>query len=275
MKSALDYLIVGHITQDMQTDGRFAPGGTVYYSSRTAQMLGQKAGIVTSINSKVDLSEFKNIEIVSKKSPYNTVFQNQYTPNGRIQFIHNRAYDITFDDIPESWQNTPVIHLGPIAAEVDGKMVTMLKNSFVGLTPQGWLRKWDDSGHVSFSDWENAVNVLPHVDAVVLSIEDVIGDWSFIDRWKKLAKVLVVTLGAQGAVIYFDNQQIRLPAPEVKEIDPTGAGDVFAAAFFIRLFKTKDPVAAGKFAISIASSSVEDHGLKGVKYKNPDSLLVE
>lgn len=186
MESALDYLIVGHITQDMLSDGSFAPGGTVYYSSRTAQILGQKAGIVTSINGTVDLSEFKNIEIVSKKSTHNTVFENQYTPKGRIQFIHNRASDLNINDIPKNWQNAPVIHLGPIAAEVDGKMVTMLQNSFVGLTPQGWLRKWDAKGLVSFSDWENAANVIPHVDAVVLSIEDVIGDWSFIEKWKRL-----------------------------------------------------------------------------------------
>jgi len=106
------------------------------------------------------------------------------------------------------------------------------------------------------------------VDAVVLSIEDVKGDWDLMEKWAKYAKILAVTMGEQGAAIFFKGERIHLAAPRVREIDQTGAGDVFASAFFMRLFHSKDPIAAGKFAVSIASASIEDYGLKAIKYQN-------
>src|SRR5262249_41965156 len=45
-----------------------------------------------------------------------------------------------------------------------------------------------------------------------------------------------------------------LPRPEV---DPTGAGDVFAAAFLIRYQETNDPSEAAAFAACAASCAVE------------------
>jgi sugar/nucleoside kinase (ribokinase family) len=50
-------------------------------------------------------------------------------------------------------------------------------------------------------------------------------------------------------------------------LDATGAGDVFAAAFFVRLHKTRDPWEAARFATLIASRSVTRLGLDGVPTK--------
>ena len=268
MKEPIDYLIIGHITQDKIEEDTYTLGGTVYYASQTAHILGFKAGIVTSIREDVDLSEFEDIPVVRKPSMYSTIFENSYAQRVRIQHIHNQAENLTLNDIPGIWRSTPIIHLGPIAREVDAEIASALKDSFIGITPQGWLRKWDDEGLVSFSDWEDAVNILPKVDACVLSIEDVAEDWSYIEKWKKYAKVLVVTMGREGATIFYNSKQIHIPAPRVNEVDLTGAGDVFSAAFFTRMYHSKDPVNAGKFAVSLASSSIEDHGLNGIKDKD-------
>jgi len=48
-----------------------------------------------------------------------------------------------------------------------------------------------------------------------------------------------------------------LPRPEV---DPTGAGDVFAAAFLVRYHEAADPVEAAVFAACAASCAVEGVG---------------
>ena len=48
-----------------------------------------------------------------------------------------------------------------------------------------------------------------------------------------------------------------LPRPEV---DPTGAGDVFAAAFLVRYQETGDPLEAAAFAACAASCVVEGVG---------------
>jgi sugar/nucleoside kinase (ribokinase family) len=49
-----------------------------------------------------------------------------------------------------------------------------------------------------------------------------------------------------------------------EEFDPTGAGDIFAAAFFVRLYLTRDPWESARFANQIAATSVTRGGLDGV-----------
>jgi sugar/nucleoside kinase (ribokinase family) len=47
-------------------------------------------------------------------------------------------------------------------------------------------------------------------------------------------------------------------------MDPTGAGDVFSAAFLIRLAETGDPCEAARFANVAASFSIEAPGVSGI-----------
>jgi sugar/nucleoside kinase (ribokinase family) len=47
-------------------------------------------------------------------------------------------------------------------------------------------------------------------------------------------------------------------------MDSTGAGDVFAAAYLVRLSETRDPLTAARFANAMASLSVEGVGVEGV-----------
>ncbi len=56
----------------------------------------------------------------------------------------------------------------------------------------------------------------------------------------------------------------KFPAPSVEEVNPTGAGDIFAAAFLVRLQQTKgNPWEAAEFATSIASATVKEMTLNG------------
>jgi sugar/nucleoside kinase (ribokinase family) len=64
--------------------------------------------------------------------------------------------------------------------------------------------------------------------------------------------------------LYWNGDVRRFPAQEVTEVDPTGAGDIFAAAFFYRLYTTRDPWEAARFATQLATISVTRPGLRGV-----------
>ena len=77
-------------------------------------------------------------------------------------------------------------------------------------------------------------------------------------------RVLVVTEGKQGTRIYWNGDVRRFRPPKIKYVDETGAGDVFAAAFFIRLYTTRDPWEAARFATHLASYSVTRSGLLGI-----------
>lgn len=74
----------------------------------------------------------------------------------------------------------------------------------------------------------------------------------------------MVTDGAAGARLFWNGDSRRFRPPAVTEVDPTGAGDVFAAAFFARMLNTRDPWEAVRFANRMAAISVTRSGLLGV-----------
>jgi len=72
---------------------------------------------------------------------------------------------------------------------------------------------------------------------------------------------LVVTLGSAGAAIALPGSPVRrIPAPKVKAVDTTGAGDAFLGAFAFGLSGGLEPETAARLAVACASSSVERLG---------------
>ena len=85
------------------------------------------------------------------------------------------------------------------------------------------------------------------------------------DYYLKLGAPLVaLKMGAVGALIATAQGRIRLPAHRVEALDATGAGDIYATAFFIRFSQTQDPWEAARFATRIGAISVTRPALQGV-----------
>jgi sugar/nucleoside kinase (ribokinase family) len=134
----------------------------------------------------------------------------------------------------------------------------------IGLTPQGWLRSWRKDGAVYHTEWPEAPFVLEQAGAVVISVEDVDGDESRIEELASYSRVLAVTEAYEGARLYWNGDVRRFRPPAVVEVDPTGAGDIFAAAFFFRLQATRDPWEAARFATQLSAYSVTRPGMAGI-----------
>ena len=265
----IDYLIIGHVTQDVTAAG-LTLGGTASYSSLTARSLGLRVGIVTACDSCIGSEELDMIPVAGLHSLETTTFENIYTPQGRIQRIHKRAPALDLSLVPEHWRNPAIVHLAPVANEVDPGLVRAFPNALIGLTPQGWMRAWNDQGEVRFTDWLESSFVLSQANAAVLSIEDVHNDESYIEDFAAHIRILAITEGAQGARIYWNGDVRRFRPPPMIEVDPVGAGDIFAAAFFSRLYSTRDPWEAGRFATHLAAFSVTRRGLEGIP--TPDEV---
>jgi sugar/nucleoside kinase (ribokinase family) len=259
----VDYLAVGHISVDISPQGQ-ALGGTVAYAALTAQALGLRAGIVTSWGAELSPGALANIPIVSFPSSTSTTFENIQTPEGRVQEIHHVAPTIHLNVVPDVWRNAPIVHLGPIAQEVDPSLVRSFSEGLIGVTPQGWLRGWNSSKRVRITEWPEASFVLQRAGAAVISVEDVGGDENRIDEMAAACRVLAVTEGDQGARLYWNGDVRRFRPPQVSIIDTTGAGDVFAAAFFVRMYTTRDPWEAARFATLLASYSVTRSGFDSI-----------
>lgn len=271
----VDYLAIGHVAHDLTLEGPRL-GGTVAYSALTARALGLRVGIITAFGKETSLDALNGIPIVSIESPQSTTFENIYTECGRVQYLRAQAAKIDFKAIPEPWRRASIIHIGPIANEMDSVIPNEFSSALIGITPQGWMRQWDSNGRVSLREWENAAPALKKAGAVVLSREDVRGDDELIEHMAHQTRILVITEGAEGCVLHWNADRRRFRAPEVTEIDATGAGDVFAAAFFVRLFNTRDPWEAVRFATLIASRSVTRVGLDGIPTQSEiESCLME
>jgi sugar/nucleoside kinase (ribokinase family) len=108
---------------------------------------------------------------------------------------------------------------------------------------------------------------LTKAGAIVLSTEDVGGDEEFIEEMAAISSVLVVTEGYCGARVFWHGDVRRFNAPAIDEVDATGAGDIFATAFFIQYHKTQNPWEAARFANLLASKSVTRAGLLSVPTK--------
>jgi sugar/nucleoside kinase (ribokinase family) len=259
----VDYLAIGHITQDITPSG-LRLGGTVTFSALTARALGLRVGIVTAAAHDLSLNVFDGITVVSVPSEHTTTYENIYGKEGRKQVLHHQAAHIPFESVPDAWRSASILHLGPLAQELDLQLPKGFAPSLLGITPQGWMRKWDAQGYVSACKWESSELLLPQAGAVVISREDVGGDEELIESMAHQTRELVVTEGEAGAVLYWNGDRRRFHAPQMNEVDSTGAGDIFAAAFFFRLFTTRDPWEAGRFATQLAARSVLRIGLNGI-----------
>jgi sugar/nucleoside kinase (ribokinase family) len=113
--------------------------------------------------------------------------------------------------------------------------------------------------------------VLSEVDVLIFSEEDVAHDEALVQEYASMARLAVVTRGYKGATLFRAGIARDFGAFRAHEVDPTGAGDVFAAAFLVRLHETGDPGAAATFANCAASLSIEGAGMGAV----PDRHQVE
>ncbi|MFX0097007.1 MAG: carbohydrate kinase family protein, partial [Candidatus Hodarchaeota archaeon] len=73
-------------------------------------------------------------------------------------------------------------------------------------------------------------------------------------------KYVIVTKGARGVSIYHEGGETNIPAPEVKAIDPTGAGDVFSATLIKYMLDGKAIEEASVYASAASAISIQKVG---------------
>jgi sugar/nucleoside kinase (ribokinase family) len=151
-----------------------------------------------------------------------------------------------------------------VAQEIDDGVAGCFPDALLGLTPQGWMRAWDEQGIVHPATWDPPDKLLQRADVVILSREDVAEDLELVQRYVNRTRLLVLTAGWKGATVYHEGQARSFPAPKATELDPTGAGDIFASAYLIALHKSQDPWLSAQFANCVAAHSVERSGMDSI-----------
>jgi hypothetical protein len=279
---SLDFLTIGHVSRDIgpDTPEGWRLGGTVAFAAVLAQRLGLQAAILTSAGPDLPLSALlPGIDITCIPSDRSTQFENRYDAGHRTQWVQHRACPIAPCDIPAGWTQPRLALIGPIIGEVDRAIPQQFPASVVGICLQGWLRRIDDESRVrpiSPVDF-SPVAEYPNAAALFLTDEDLdptVDHEATLAAWTSAiarGPLVVYTKGRDGADIWSNGTVRHIAAFPVTEVDATGAGDIFAAAFLIHLSETGDSAAAARYATAATAVSIGARGLDSV----PDSSAIQ
>lgn len=272
-----DLLVIGHAAQDVDPDGSWQLGGPVSYATALSRNFGLRTAALTSAAPDVDFAQLlPGIYCRVVPSATSTRFHNTYEDGRRRQRVSARAAPLTLDDLPDEWGAAPVVLFGPLVGEIDERLATAFPEAVTGIGAQGWLREIgpDEVVRPLAPDAWDAAPLLERATALFVSDEDIPADGAdaAIARWLESVPNLAFTHGDRGADVYAHTgsdhpgpvERRRIDAFPANVVDLTGAGDIFAAAFLIRLHETDDPWEATRFAACAASFVVEGVALAGV-----------
>jgi sugar/nucleoside kinase (ribokinase family) len=254
-------LALGHVSRDRRPGGDVL-GGSVTYGTLTARRLGWDAAVLTSAGQDFEPGrELPGVPAFVRRSSATTRFVNEYDEDGtRRQVVTARADDVDLEPLPASWRDPDALLLGPLVGELAGPFATALEAGCVGAIAQGYVRALDEEGRVSARDWVHPERDLLGVHVLFLSEHDLPGA---DDRARELlahVPMVALTRGWRGLTLVTRQGCHDVPTLPRPEVDPTGAGDVFAAAFLVRYQETGDPLEAAAFGACAASCAVEGVG---------------
>ena len=162
--------------------------------------------------------------------------RNTYGSGGRIQHAPVVAAPFEVTDLDGLPKEFAVVHLAPVIGEIGPVLLGHLPRADItGLTAQGLLRRVAPDGAVHGRDWPDAREFLDAIDVLVLSSEDIAFDPTAGIEHLRRAAVGVLTRGPLPVRVFADGGCSEIPVRRVPDADPTGAGDVFAAALFVNL----------------------------------------
>jgi sugar/nucleoside kinase (ribokinase family) len=207
------------------------------------------------------------VQVHNGRTAHTTRFVNHVQPDGRAQATPSLAASIDRHQITAALKGVNCVHLGPLhPADIDPPAFDGLADSraLVVLDVQGLVRRIDH-GRIVPAASEHLAAALRAADIVkadeaelqvILAAygEDIAALMNrfHIAEW-------VVTNGPKSGCIHVRGGRRHLyePAPIAALVDPTGAGDVFLAAYTVARFKQRQPVAAaGNHAAQVAAEYV-------------------
>jgi 1D-myo-inositol 3-kinase len=218
----VDLLVLGHVTRD-EIGGGVRLGGAASYAARAAACLGYETALVT-------------------VAP----------PDDPLLEPLRRTARLSLHCVPSEVMTTFAL------AYAAGQRQLWLRRRARPI--QGWLRRTGDDGRIEpalMPETAEAPTPLPF-DVASVSEEDH-PDAERVAR--RMARTVAITRGARGARLIAGSECLEIPAAPAREVDPTGAGDVFGVVLTLELAQGKPLAVAGRAAAAAAARVVEGPGL--------------
>jgi sugar/nucleoside kinase (ribokinase family) len=275
-----DVCVIGPVARDINAIGSTEyppqPGGAAYYSTLVYMALGLRAAVVTRVapaDETALLGELRaaGVEVFNLPSETTTTFHNLYDPempDARRQRVDAIAPPIRVRDLPaiaaRVWQIGPltsecvepdvIAHCaaqgGLVGLDVQGLTRRVVSGAVVAAQPASPLRqlrrlgvlKADDTELLTFTGMRNVAAAAAEVrDAGVREV--------------------LVTSASHGSTVFGPEGPIEIAAVAPRrEVDPTGCGDTYLAAYLASRLTTADLRACGAFASAAAGIKMEGVG---------------
>lgn len=307
-KNYLKILFIGHLAIDsvirFKATRNPTLGGSVSYGSVALSCYTDKVniGIVSNLGSRnfneelLDLLKLKKINLEGIKwfDSLNTNFVLDYQDHSRTLTLKSKSPNLRFDDFPDSYiESSPeILVLVPLCNEISyeyvKKITEVFPNAYFGIDVQGFIRKIDLNGNVSYIIDQDLVRNLKKIihlvgDKIILKGSEI--EMKLVSREQDLIKVMeyfkkfdnegiyIMTLGESGSLLMKRGYKIlKIPAFKSETVtDETGAGDVYLAIFLYELFNSDRSWESIKNAALMASSAasflIEKEGPLGCESK--------
>lgn len=275
-----DACVIGHVVRDENVISGVArppaPGGAAYYSSIVYARLGLRTAVVTKVapaDEELLLTELRElgVEVFNLGTPRSTVFRNIHSPeqgNLRVQRVGDLAAPLGATEIPAI--RSRIWQLGPLTNRDFGPELTarcLSAGGLVGMDAQGLIRAIHD-GEVHRSRPARGKAYVEGLDALKAD-EDEILIFTGHDRIPDAAesvrragvRAVLVTRADRGSTIFAEEGRVEIAAvPPRCDVDATGCGDTYLAAWLARRLETSDLAECGVFASTVASLKIEDFG---------------
>ena len=228
-------------------------GGVTTYSGITYRRHGIVTRIVTNVAEKdlpvLDKLDHEQITIQNGTTTHTTQFINIFTGDQRRQKLPTTASPIKAYQIEGILDATGCIHLGPLhPMDIDSDCINLIEEAKlpVFLDVQGYTRRIEDAE--VYTGVANQIKASLKISRIVKANDsefESILRYFDTDPANLLARYnieeFIVTQGRKGGfVIDNKNSEVRFRAVPVQSSgDPTGAGDIFFAAYVVGRFMKK------------------------------------
>ena len=252
-------------------------GGVTTYSGITYARHGTETLAVTNIarqdpeiNARL---KKENIVVLNGQTETTTHFVNHINTEGRRQKLPCKAKPISRTQIANIAQRVSAVHLGPLfPSDIDMDAIHLLADvdSYVILDVQGYVRSVRNQiVYPIVSEKLSDALMMAHIVKANELEYDAILDFYKIDLIELLTRFkieeFIVTIREKGGFVQKrTGDRIDYAADTVKSFeDPTGAGDVFLAAYIIgRFLHQKNNSNACAYAASLVARQIEGDYIK-------------
>ncbi len=295
MTRRYDYVTVGHVTCDaVERPARGTirrPGGSAFYSALQAARLGMRTLILTQgVPSEIEalLAPYRDeLELRVIGARRTTTLSTRGSGAGRTQRVLAWAGPI----LEPVELDTAILHLAPVARETP--VAWEGRADFVGVTPQGLVRRWEQHEGVPLDTGSllgdiplappdsgalpgdiSAVALDPDLlpdsfHAAVISEHECPSCHALFAAARRCGACVAVTAGGRPATVHLPasagGQVVQSAIPPVVAVrDDIGAGDVFAAAFFVALAEGRTPLQAATLGNAAAAVRIAGVGADAI-----------